>query len=90
MLVHMSRGVFRSTARLRKAIPVKWAPLYYVLYICTVYVDQKGSAPILDVKRSAGDAPEVYLRNLLHAGNDASKRGKTQPEVPQKHVISTF
>ena len=31
-------------------------------------VDQKGLAAILADKRSAGVAPEVNLRDLLHAG----------------------
>ena len=32
------------------------------------YVDQHGSADMLAIKRSAGVAPEVNLRNPLHTG----------------------
>ena len=39
------------------------------------YVNQKGSAAILAIKRSAGIAPEVNLRNPLHTGDEAYKRG---------------
>ena len=37
------------------------------------YVDQKGSAAMLAINRSAGVAPELYLQNLLHAGNKSCK-----------------
>ena len=39
------------------------------------YVDRKGLAAMLGAKRSAGVAPEVNLRNPLHRGNEAHKRG---------------
>ena len=39
------------------------------------YVDRNGSAAILTIKRSAGVAPEVNLRILLHTGNEAGKGG---------------
>ena len=35
-------------------------------------MNQKGSA---DITRSAGVAPEVNLKNLLHAGNNHSSEG---------------
>ena len=37
-------------------------------------MDQKGSAAILVIKWSAGVAPEVNLRNPLHADNEAHKQ----------------
>ena len=43
-------------------------------HVCK-YVDQKGSAAILTSIQSAGVAPEANLRNSLHAGNIAHKRG---------------
>ena len=39
------------------------------------YVDQKGSAAMLAIKRSAGVTTELNLRSLLHAGNEARKQG---------------
>ena len=39
------------------------------------YVDENGSAAMLDAKRSAIVAPEMNLRNLLCADNEACKRG---------------
>ena len=38
------------------------------------YVDQKGLAAILVVKRSVGVIPVVNLMNPLHAGDEAHKR----------------
>ena len=38
-------------------------------------MDNFGSATMLTAKRSAGDAPEVNLRNPLHASNEACKQG---------------
>ena len=38
------------------------------LHVCKC-VDQKGLAAMLADKRSAGLAPEVNLRNLLHSGD---------------------
>ena len=43
-------------------------------HVCN-YVDQKGSAAMLTSIQSAGAAPEVNLRNSLHAGDKAHKRG---------------
>ena len=37
------------------------------------YVDQKGPAAMLVIKKSAGVAPEVNLRNPLPTGNEAHK-----------------
>ena len=42
-------------------------------YMVCKYVDRKCSAAMLVVKRSAGVAPEVNLRNSLHAGKKAHK-----------------
>ena len=39
------------------------------------YVDPKGLVATVAAKRSAGVAPEVNLRILLHAGNKACKQG---------------
>ena len=36
------------------------------------YVDQKGSAAMLTVKRAADMAPEVNLRNLLYMGEGST------------------
>ena len=43
-------------------------------HVCR-YVDQKGSAAMLTSIQSAGVTPEVNLRNLLCACEDACKRG---------------
>ena len=40
-------------------------------HVCK-YVDQKGLAAMLADKRSAGVAPVVNLRNLLHSGDVVS------------------
>ena len=40
-----------------------------------MYVDQKRSAAMLPAMRLAGVAPEVNLRNPLHADNEAQKEG---------------
>ena len=37
------------------------------------YVDQKGLAALLVIKRSAGVAPSLNLRNQLHEGDEAHK-----------------
>ena len=42
------------------------------------YVDQKGLATVLATNRSAGVARDLSLRNLLHTGDEASKRGEVQ------------
>ena len=39
------------------------------------YVDKKGSATMLAIKRSAGVAPEGSVKNPLHAGYKAHKLG---------------
>ena len=41
------------------------------------YVDQKGSAAMLDIKRSAGVAPNMNLRNPLHAMQTNTSEGST-------------
>ena len=51
------------------------------------YLDQKGSAAILAVKRSASVAPEVNLRNSLHAGDEACS-GQTSPEVQHRLSVA--
>ena len=50
----------------------KFYPVFQYLYVHK-YVDQKDSAAMPAVKRSAGVAPEVNLRNPLHAGDEACK-----------------
>ena len=37
------------------------------------YVDEKGSAAMLAIKRSSGVVPEMNLRNPLHAGDTAQQ-----------------
>ena len=39
------------------------------------YMDHKGSAAMLPIKRSAGVASEVNLRNPLYVGKKAHKKG---------------
>ena len=50
------------------------------------YVDQKSSAAILAIKRSAGVTPEVNLRNPLHTNEKACLwvAFETQHRHPQK------
>ena len=55
------------------------------------YVDKKGSAATLAIIRSVVVAPEVNLRNTLHAGNEAYKQwlrnlGQMSPEVQNKGI----
>ena len=38
------------------------------------FVDQKGSAAMLDIKRSAGVTLEVNLKNPLHTGKETCKQ----------------
>ena len=73
-------------------------------HVCR-YMDRKGSAAMLTSILSAGVTPEVNLRNSLHAGNKARKRGihpgfETQGRryqksktgvsvVPQKGLVSS-
>ena len=40
-----------------------------------MYVNQKGLAAMLAIKRTAGVTPEVNLRNSLHECNKACKQG---------------
>ena len=59
------------------------------------YVDQKGMVAMLVIKRSAGVAPEVTLRNPMHGGNKACKQGihsgfETQVRCHQKSKIGTL
>ena len=58
-------------------------------------VDENGFAAMLATKRSAGIAPKVNLRILLHAGNEACKQGdppwlwnlgQTSPEVQNRSI----
>ena len=62
------------------------------MFVCK-YVDWNGSAIMLATKGSAGVAPEGNLRNPLHAGNKACKRGilpcfETQVRHHQKSKTS--
>ena len=45
------------------------------------YVDQKGSAAMLTIKRSAVVAPPANLRDPLHAGDEAQKPGITDFKI---------
>ena len=52
-------------------------------------MEQKSSAAMLAIKRSAGGTPKVNLRNRLHAGEEAHKQGigpdfETQDRCHQK------
>ena len=52
-------------------------------------MDREGLAAMLAIKRSAGVAPEVNLRNPWNAGGEAHKQGihpgfETQDRCPQK------
>ena len=51
----------------------KFYPVFQFLYV-QKYVDQKGSAVMSTIKKSAGVDPEVNLRNPLHAGDEACKQ----------------
>ena len=53
-----------------RTLDLKLYSLFQYLYVHK-YVDQKGSAAMPAVKGSAGVAPEVNLRNPLHAGDEA-------------------
>ena len=50
------------------------------------YVDRNGSAAMLTAKRSAGVTPEVNLRNMLHAGEEAQVRESTLALKPREDV----
>ena len=50
------------------------------------YVDHKASTAMLAVKRSAGVAPEVNLRNPIHAGKKHTSKGTTQALKPRADV----
>ena len=51
-------------------------------------MDRNGSTIKLATKRSAGVAPEVYLRNLLDADDEAYKQGNL-PLKPRADVTKT-
>ena len=55
-----------------KSIIPKTESIKHHKYVCE-YIDQKGSAAMLAVKRSAGVAPEVGLGNPLSASDEAYK-----------------
>ena len=50
----------------------KNGPFAMRVYVCK-YLNQKGSAALLAIMKSAGVAPEVKLRNPLHEGKKARK-----------------
>ena len=50
------------------------------------YVDQKRTAAVLAVKKSAGVTPEVKLGNILQAGDEAPK-GCVPTLKPRADVI---
>ena len=57
-------------------------------HVCK-YVDQKDSVAMLTSIQSAGVAPEVNLRNSLHAGDKARKRGIHLALRPRGDVSKT-
>ena len=48
-------------------------PRSQAMLVCGKVLGQKGSAAMLAIKRSAGVAPKVNLRNPLHTGEEAYK-----------------
>ena len=72
--VHAARTVMGSSPR---------ASTNARRHVCR-YVDQKGLAVMLTSIQSAGVAPEVNLRNLLCADEEARKRGN-QPDFKTKY-----
>ena len=71
-----------------QTLDAKLYSVFQYLYV-DKYVDQKGSAAMPAVKKSAGVAPEVNLRNPLHAGDEACKQEmhpgfETQGRLHQK------
>ena len=77
--------------------PVKWlerleCTLYHTLdpefeshqclYVYN-YVDSKASVAMLAIKRSSVVAPEVYLRNTLHTGDEVGKQKSTMASKPR-------
>ena len=67
----MARRVVVHTAK--HSIP-GLSPTNACLYVYK-YNDQQGLAAVMAIKRSAGIAPVVILRNPLHAGEEAHKQG---------------
>ena len=57
------------------------------LYIVYKYVDSKDSTATLAIKRSAGVAPEVNLRNPFHVCEEEHKQ--LVLVVPQKGLMSS-
>ena len=63
---------------------------------CTnMWVHESKGSDVLAVKRSAGIAPEVNLRNLLHPGDTGHKRGihlalkeRASPEVQNGILVA--
>ena len=64
-------------------------------FLCTQVHGWNSLAGMLAAKRSAGVAPEVNLRNPLHAGNEAGKQGnpprlwnpgQTSPQLQKKGI----
>ena len=52
------------------------------------YIDWNDLAATLAVKRSAGVAPEVNLRILLHAGDEACMQGVTRTDVLKNKILN--
>ena len=50
------------------------------------YMDPKGLAAMLAVKRSADVTPEVNLRNPLHASDEVHKWGATMALKPKADI----
>ena len=59
----------RRVDRLHRTLDPRSQPMF----ACGKVLDQKGSAAMMAITRSAGVAPEVNLRNPLHTGEEAHK-----------------
>ena len=70
MLSHIAEPEWlRQVERTLSYSPMFESHQYWDAYIYK-YVDQRGSAAILADKRPAGVAPDVNLKNRLHAVNE--------------------
>ena len=79
------------TVRRRHAWSQIWVPPMLVYTCASMLIKKPSSATMLGTKRSAGVTPEVNLRNPLHTGDKACKRGnhpdfETQSRHHQKSI----
>ena len=80
MQVHVQLSKYNSSVQLHvvhhyiRYNREPWTSTNACRHICR-YVDRKGLAAMLTSIQSAGVAPEVNLRNSLHIGDKARKRG---------------